>query len=389
MDFELPDELKMLKEMVRRFVDRELIPIERDTCIGQSLKPEYEQRLVERAKEIGIWMLEVPEEYGGQGMGALANVVVWEELSRTIALPARGDGLTGPSVRGVLYQLDEPLKEQYLYPLLRGDKRTCFAQTEPDAGSDPGSMRTTATFCGDHYVINGVKRFISRADKADFAQVMAVTDRDKGSRGGISCFLVDMDTPGVEVSAKYKTMMGDEPCEIVFDNVRVPTENRIGGEGEGFKIGQQWIGIGRLKHGARALGVAERCLEMGATYATQRKTFGRPLAERQAVQWMLVDTYTELQCARLMVYRTAWRHDRGEDVRHDSYMCKYYADEMAFQAADRCMQIHGGMGLSTELPIEKMWRQQRSYRITEGATEVMKAALARHVIRQYGSPAMR
>jgi acyl-CoA dehydrogenase len=383
MSFELPDEFKMLKETVRRFVDNELIPVERESCEGELLKPDYKQRFVERAKEIGIWMLDVPEEYGGQGMGALASVVVWEELSRTIAVPSRSEGLTGPSVRGILYQLAEPLKEKYLYPLLRSEKRSCFAQTEADAGSDPGSMRTIAIRDGDHYVIDGVKRFISGADKADFAQVMAATDREKGSHGGISCFLVDMDAPGVKVTAKYQTMMGDEPCEIVFDNVRIPAENRIGGEGEGFKIGQQWIGIGRLKHGARALGVAERCLELATSYAKQRKTFGQRLTDRQAIQWMLVDTYTDLQAARLMVYRTAWRHDRGEDARYDGYMCKYYADEMAFQAADRCMQIHGGMGLTTDLPIEKMWRQQRSYRITEGATEVMKAALARHVIREY------
>jgi acyl-CoA dehydrogenase len=385
MDFDLPNELQSLKQTVRRFVDRELIPVERESCDGgELLKPEYRQRFVAGAKEIGIWMLDVPTEYGGQGMGALASVVVWEELARTIAVPSRGEGLTGPSVRGVLYRVNERLKDKYLYPVLKGLKRSCFAQTEPEAGSDPGSMRTTAVNKGDHYVINGVKRFISGADKADFALVMAATDRDRGSRGGISCFLVDMDAPGVKVTAKFKTMMGDEPCEIVFDNVHIPADNRVGDEGEGFTIGQQWIGTGRLKHGARALGVAERCLELATRYATLRKTFGEPLANRQAVQWMLVDTYTELQAARLMVYRSAWRHDRGEDVRHDSYMYKYYADEMAFQAADRCMQIHGGMGLSTELPIEKMWRQQRSYRITEGATEVMKAALARHVIRQYG-----
>lgn len=384
MDFTLPEELRILKDTLRRFVNEELIPVERETCDGEELKPEWREKLEKRAKDIGIWMMEVPEEFGGMGLGLVPRVVVWEELARTIALPSRGESIMGPTVRAILYDLEGELREKYLMPVLRGEKRACFAQTEPDAGSDPGSMRTTAVRVDDHYIINGVKRFISGAHRADFAQVMAATDRNKGSRGGISCFLVDMDTPGVKITARYETMMGDRPSEIVFDNVRVPASHRVGGEGEGFKLGQQWIGMGRVKHGARALGVAERCLEMATSYAKQRVTFGRPLADRQAIQFMLVDSYTELQAARLMVYQAASKLDNGEDARVDAYMCKSVADEMAFRVADRCMQIHGGIGLTTDLPIEKMWRQQRSYRITEGATEVMKMVIARHVLKTYG-----
>lgn len=383
MDFQLPEELRMLKETLRRFVDSEMIPVERDTCTGDELKGEWREKFTKRAHELGIWGLEIPKEYGGLGLGVLARVVVWEELGRTIALPSRGETITGPNVRTILYQLEGALKEKYLLPVLRGEKRACFAQTEPDAGSDPGSMRTTAVRDGDFYVINGVKRFISHADKADFAQVMVATDKTKGSRGGISCFLVDMDTPGVTIGARYETMMGDRPCEIVFDNARVPAGNRVGEEGEGFKLGQQWIGLGRVKHGARALGVAERCLQMATSYAKQRVTFGKPLAERQAIQFMLVDSYVELNAARLMVYQAAGKMESGEDARVEGYVCKSYADEMAFRVADRCMQIHGGIGLTTDLPIEKFWRQQRSYRITEGATEVMKMVIARHVLRTY------
>ncbi|MEA2984539.1 MAG: hypothetical protein QOD94_793 [Alphaproteobacteria bacterium] len=383
MDFHLPEELRMLKETVRRFVDSELIPVERETCVGDELKPEWRDKFTKRAENLGIRGLEVPKEYGGLGLGVLARVVVWEELGRTIALPSRGETITGPNIRAILYELQGELKEKYLLPVLRGEKRACFAQTEPDAGSDPGSMRTTAVRDGEFYVINGVKRFISHADKADFAQVMAATDRAKGSRGGISCFLVDMDAPGVKISTRYETMMGDRPCEIVFDNVRVPATNRVGAEGEGFKLGQQWIGLGRVKHGARALGVAERCLEMATSYAKQRVTFGKPLADRQAIQFMLVDSYVELNAARLMVYQAASKMEAGEDARVEGYVCKSYADEMAFRVADRCMQIHGGIGLTTDLPIEKFWRQQRSYRITEGATEVMKMVIARHVLRTY------
>jgi acyl-CoA dehydrogenase len=287
-------------------------------------------------------------------------------------------------VRGILYTLSGEMKEKYLLPVLRGEKRTCFAQTEPDAGSDPGGMRTTAVRDGELYVINGVKRFITGAHKADFMQLMAATDRAKGSHGGISCFLVDMNTPGVKLTTSYQTMMGDRPWEIVLDNVRVPASNRVGEEGGGFGLAQKWLGAGRVKHGARALGVAERCLEMATAYAKQRSTFGRPLADRQGIQWKLADIFIELQAARLLVYKAATRLDKGEDAREDAYVCKYYADEMAFRAADQCMQIHGGIGLTTDLPIEKLWRQQRSYRITEGASEVMKMVIARHVLKAYG-----
>lgn len=383
MDFSLPEELALLKANLRRFVDRELIPFERQSCEGDELKPEWMDRWSKRAKDLGIWMMEAPEEYGGSGLGILPRVVVWEELARTIALPSRGESIMGPSVRAILYELEGELKEKYLMPVLRGEKRSCFAQTEADAGSDPGSMRTTAVRDGDAYVINGAKRFISHADQADFAQLMAATDRSKGSRGGISCFLVDMDLPGVRIGARYETMMGDRPCEIVFENVRVPATHRVGAEGDGFTFGQKWLGVGRIKHGARALGVAERCLELAASYAKQRVTFGKPLSDRQAIQFMLVDSYVELRAARLMVYDAACKADQGADARVDAYVSKSYADEMAFKVADRCMQIHGGIGLTTDLPIEKMWRQQRSYRITEGATEVMKMVIARHILKTY------
>lgn len=381
MDFQLPEELAMLARQMRRFVDEDMIPVERETCDGEELKPEWRAKFEARAKELGIWMMDVPEQYGGLGMGLMASVIVWEELARTIALPARGASITGPSVRAILYDLDDEMKEKYLHPVLRGEKKACFAQTEPDAGSDPGSMRTTAVRNGDHYVINGVKRFITGAGKADFIQLMAATDRSKGSHGGISCFLVDKDTPGVRLGAQYQTMMGDRPWEIIFEDARVPVRNRVGEEGEGFKLGQKWLGVGRVHHGARALGVAQRSLELATAYAKQRVTFGKPLAERQSIQFMLADIHIQLEAARLLVYKAASLIEQGVDARVEAFTCKYFADEMAFKAADDCMQIHGGIGLTTDLPIEKMWRQQRSYRITEGASEVMKMVIARHVLR--------
>ena len=384
MDYQLPEELRMLQETVRRFVDRELIPIENDSLDGPKLKADLQVDLEEKAKAIDLWLYDVPEQYGGQGLGLLARAVVWSELARIVALPTRNVNIFGPIVSPILYYLNDEQKQRYLYPVLEGKLRHCFAQTEPDAGGDPGGMRTTAVRKGDHYVINGMKRFITAAGDADFAQVIAATNREKGSRGGISAFLVDMDTPGVKLLRAQETMMHDRPWEIAFEDVRVPVENMIGAEGDGFKFAQNWISAGRIRHGARGIGVIERCLELGASYAQQRSTFGQKLAERQSVQWMLVDSYADLHMLKLMVHSAAAKHDAGEDIRYESYMVKYLGDTKSFEAADNCMQIHGGMGLTTDLPIERMWRDQRSFIITEGPTEILKMALARHVLRQYG-----
>jgi acyl-CoA dehydrogenase len=384
MDYELPEELRMLKETVRRFVDREIIPVEREAYEGHQLKPDYRERFEEGAKKIGLWMFDVPEEYGGLGMGLLARCVVWEEMGRTIAIPTRGGHIFGPVVSPILYYLNEEQKERYLVPTLRGELRGCFAQTEPDAGGDPGGMRTTAVRDGDHYVINGYKRFITSADKADFAQVQAATDREKGSRGGISTFLVDMETPGVELVRPQQTMMDDRPWEMSFQDVRVPVENRIGEEGEGFKFGQAWITAGRMRHAARGIGVAERCMELAGSYTNQRETFGQKLSARQAVQTMMVDTWMETKSLRLFVYNVAARFDAGEDIRYDSYMAKVKGDEHAFRSSDRCMQVHGGIGLTTDLPIEKLWRDSRSMVITEGPPEILRMVIARAFYREYG-----
>jgi acyl-CoA dehydrogenase len=384
MDFNLPEELRMLQDNLRRFVDTELIPIERETCDGSKLKPAMQEMLEAKAKGLGLWLFDVPEEYGGLGLGSLAKAVMWAEMARTIAIPSRDASIFGPRVSPVLYTLNDEQKERFLLPVVRGEKKSCFCQTEPEAGGDPGGMRTTAVRDGDHYVINGHKRFITSAGDADFAQVVTATDREKGSRGGLTSFLVDMDSPGITLLRQQDMMIADKPWEVLFENVRVPVANRIGEEGSGMAAAQKWLTEGRLRHGARGMGVITRCLELAASYAKQRKTFGAPLADRQAVQFMLVDMYQNLHQLRLMVYEAAWKLDQGETVRYDAYMCKYFGDEMSFQAADRCMQIHGGMGLTTDLPIEQFWRDQRSMIITEGPTEILKMALARHVLREYG-----
>ena len=383
MDFDLPEDLRLLKETVRKFVDRELIPIELEAMDGADLKPELRVRLEAKAKALGLWLLDVPQEHGGLGLGLLGMVVVWEELARTVALPPRGPGIFGPDVRPILFMLRPEQQEKYLSPVLRGEKRTAFAQTEPDAGADPGMIRTTAARVGDCYVINGSKRFISHAEGADFLQVVAATDRSKGSRGGLSMFLVDMDTPGVNITRKTEKMMGDVTYELAFDDVRVPAANLIGGEGEGMRLAQAWITAGRLYQACRGLGVAQRCIELAASYAQQRVTFGAPLSERQAVQFMIADSFMEHQLGQTYVYQTAWKADAGKLARHESYITKIFCTELGFHAADRCMQIHGGMGLALEMPIQKMWKDSRSFMITEGAVEVMRMVLAREIFRMH------
>lgn len=381
MDFELPEELRLLQSTVRAFVDNEIIPIEMNAMEGAELRPAIRDDLERKAKELGLWLLDVPEEYGGMGLSLLGMVVVWQELARTIALPPRGPGVFGPDVRPVLFTLTPEQKEKYLFPVLNGEKKTAFAQSEPDAGSDPGAIRTTAVREGDHYVINGYKRWITHARDADFFQLVAATDRSKGSRGGLSMFLVDSDSPGLHVTSPTTTMMGDVTYEIALDNVKVPVGNMIGEEGQGMGRAQAWITAGRLYQACRGLGVAQRCLELAASYARLRVTFGAPLAARQAIQFMIADGFTQHRLAQLLVLQTAARTDAGAAARHDSYMAKIVGTELGFHVADRCMQIHGGMGLASEMPIAKMWRDARSFMITEGPVEVMRMALSREVLK--------
>jgi acyl-CoA dehydrogenase len=379
----LTPEILAIKARARALVDEHLIPHELELSRNHKLPPAKKAELEQLARDAGLSLLDVPKEFGGQELGLTARVAVWEEFGRTSALPTRGPTILGPEVSPILYKLTGTLRDEVLLPVIRGEKRTSFAQTEPGAGSDPGGMQTSAVRDGDEYVINGRKIYIGFVDVADYIQLFAVTDPAKGSHGGISGFIVPVTAPGLRIVRQIETMMRDRPFELAFENVRVPVANRIGEEGQGFAFGQSWLTEGRIRHGARAIGVIERCLELAVARMTSRSTFGAPLASRQTLQWMLVDMQLQLNQLRLMVYTTAAAYDRGEDVRFDAYQCKYFGDESSFAAADRCMQVFGGLGLTTDTPIEAFWRDQRSMIITEGPTEVLKMALARDILKKY------
>jgi acyl-CoA dehydrogenase len=343
----------------------------------------YLRPLQKKAKSIGLWLLDIPKEYGGADLDLLTRCVISEELGRTVVIPYRINEVFGPDVRPPLLYCKGEQKEKYLHPVLNGEKRMCFALTEPDAGSDPAAMQTRAVRDGDDFIISGTKRFISGAGYSQFAQVWALTDPEKRARGGITSFLVDLDTPGVNLTRQQPTMMGDSPWEIVFENVRVPVANVLGEVGGGFAMTQEWLTDGRVRcHGAQSVGMAQRALEMMMDYSQDRITFGKPLSERQIIQFMISDSAMEIHAARLMVHECAWRYDRGENVRDTSYMVKITCTEMASRVVDRAIQVFGGMGLTKELPLEWMYRQLRSIRITEGATEVLRWRLARNLLKK-------
>src|SRR3984893_8355343 len=251
MNFELPAELRLLKEQVRRFVDAEMIPVEIRSRVGDGMDPAIKASLEEKAKALGLAGYDVPVEYGGQGLGLLAKAVVWSELGRTIALPPRAVEIFGPNISPLLYLMNAEQKERYLEPTLRGELRWCFAQTEPEAGGDPARIRTSAVRDGDHYVINGHKRFITGGGNAHYAQGIAVTDRAKGAHGVISTFVVDMRAGGVTRLREQKLVIDDRPWELLFENVRVPARDMIGNEGDGFRLAQTWLSIGRIRHTPR------------------------------------------------------------------------------------------------------------------------------------------
>ncbi|MEV0392389.1 acyl-CoA dehydrogenase family protein [Polymorphospora rubra] len=382
MDFALSDDERAIRDTAREFVTREVMPLEpellrRERANLPGLEPGQLRELQLRARKFGFWGLDTPDEYGGMGLPAVTQSLIWTEVGRTF-VPFRFGG----EADNILFHADDGQKREYLLPTIEGERRSCFAITEPGAGSDAANIRLTARRDGDDWILDGEKTFITGGNEADFAIVIAVTDRDRDvRRGGSTAFLVDRDMGWR--SEFIQTMGEGGPASLIFENVRVPARNVLGEIGQGFALAMQWIGKGRYVIPSHALGIAERALAMAIDHANTRHTFGRPIGENQAIGWMLADSETELEAARWLVLRAAWTVDAGLDPRHASSMAKLYGAGMVNRVVDRVMQVHGGMGYTRELPIERWYRQVRLLRIFEGTDEMQRLIISRDLLRGY------
>jgi alkylation response protein AidB-like acyl-CoA dehydrogenase len=383
MDLHLTDEEKSIRDWVRTFVTREVMPLEptvleRERRNERGLRSEELKALQDKAKAAGFFGVQTPEEYGGMGLGAVMTALTEVELGRSF-VPFRFAG----DADNILYEADDEQKSSYLLPTISGERKSCFAITEPGAGSDARSIRTSAVREGDEWVINGEKTFITGGNEADFCMVFAVTDKEKGASGGVTCFLVDRDRGWK--SEPIDTMGEWGPASLVFQDVRVPHSAILGEEGRGFELAMRWIGRGRYLLPARALGACERLVEIAMEHARNRVTFGQPIAERQAIQWMLADSAVEIEALRWLVLSAAWQIDNGMDSRHAQSMAKLYGGVKANEIVDRVLQIHGGMGYTRELPVERWYRELRLLRIYEGTDEIQRRTIARNLLAGHAS----
>ena len=382
MDFALSDTERAIRDTARDFITREVMPLEqellrRERAHRPGLEHSELRELQLKARKFGFWGLATPEEYGGMDLPAVTQSLIWTELGRSF-VPFRFGG----EADNILFHANDEQKREYLVPTIEGDRRSCFAITEPGAGSDAANIKLSARRDGDDWILNGEKTFITGGHDADFAIVIAVTDREKGARhGGATAFLVDR---SMGWRSEFIQTMGEGgPASLVFDDVRVPGRNILGEPGQGFSLGMEWIGKGRYIIPSHAVGIAERVLQMAIDHANTRETFGAPIATNQAIQWMIADSETELEAARWLILRSAWTVDQGLDPRHASSMGKLYGAGMVNRVVDRALQIHGGMGYTRELPIERWYRQVRLYRIFEGTDEMQRLIISRDLLRGY------
>ncbi|MEV4631541.1 acyl-CoA dehydrogenase family protein [Micromonospora sp. NPDC049523] len=382
MDFSLSDEERAIRDTARDFITREVVPLEAEVLRRERAhRPGIDRgelrELQLKAKKFGFWGLATPQEYGGMDLPAVTQSLIWTEIGRSF-VPFRFGG----EADNILFHANDEQKHEYLVPTIEGERLSCFAITEPGAGSDAANIKLSARRDGDDWILNGEKTFITGGNDADFAIVVAVTDREKGVRdGGSTAFLVDR---SMGWRSEFIQTMGEGgPAALVFDDVRVPGRNILGELGQGFALGMQWIGKGRYTIPSHAVGIAERALRMAIEHANTRETFGTPIATNQAIQWMIADSETELEAARWLILRAAWTVDQGLDPRHASSMAKLYGAGMVNRVVDRVLQIHGGMGYTRELPIERWYRQVRLYRIFEGTDEMQRLIIARDLLRGY------
>ena len=394
IDFEIPDDAKALRERVRQWVHDECIPAEKRLIDGEDYKTVLNE-LRQKARGQGLWCPFIPKEYGGMGLGPLANALVQMELGESYlgALSMNTQGPDDATMLTILQNGTEYQKERFLKPLLNGEKRVCYSMTEKAAGSDATGMQTRAEKKGnDTYVLNGEKWFSSAASVADLALVMAMTDPDAPRHQRYSTFIVELPNPGYNIKRNIPTMalegplshiMGGGHAEIEIKDLEVPAENLLGGEGNGFNMGQHRLAYGRLRHGMHNIALAQRALDMAAERVTSRETFGKPLAERQAVQFMLAECATQLYISRLMLLHIAYKAEKGLDLRQENGIAKVYLANMVHHVVDTAIQLHGSLGYSLDTPLARWYTHIRSQRLVDGPDEVHRWTTGRNVIKAF------
>ena len=383
MDLELSEEQKLITATVRKFVRNEIVPLEADLDPdGSELNPDDHERLVAQVKQMGFYGLDIPPEYGGPDVDLVTRTFMAIEMAQHRAgLYTPCYGVFGGAGLAQLFEANEDQKQRYLFPTLRGEKHGFFGLTEPSGGSDPArAIATTAVKDGDDWVINGGKIFISGADKADFGIVFARTDASKG-RGGITCFIVETDMPGFHVRRVVHTLRSTSyATELQFEDLRVPAANILGEVDKGFGIANDRLSRQRIPYAAGCIGVAVKAQEMAIAYANQRETFGDKLASRQAIQWMIVDNEIDIRTSTWLTLAAAHKANRGESYRTEAAMAKLVASEAGGRVVDRSMQIHGGYGMTKDLPLERWYREIRIRRVGEGPSEVQRLIMARDLL---------
>ncbi len=386
MDFALTEEQQLIVKTTRDFVERELYPHEREVEDTGALRPELERELKAKAIEAGLYAANMPVDVGGAGLDTVAWVLYEKELGRT-SYALHFSCVGRPS--NILLACTGEQRERYLLPTVRGERVECLAMTEPGAGSDLRGMRTTAVARDGDYLINGTKHFISHADHADYVILFAVTGEEtsaRGKRARITAFLIDRGHPGFEIRPGYKNVShrGYTNSILEFTDCRVPRSAILGEEHRGFEVANAWLGATRLQVAATCLGRAERALELALRWAADRVQFGQPIGKFQGVSFKLADMALELRAAELLTLNAAWRHDRGIAADADMAMAKLKATETLAMVADEALQIHGGIGLMSDLPLERIWRDARIERIWEGTSEIQRHIISRALLRPLG-----
>jgi acyl-CoA dehydrogenase len=372
-----------LLDTIRRFVSERLRPIEAQVAEDDKLPDD----IVAEMKALGLFGLTIPEEYGGLDLSSEDECLAIIEMGRVSPAFRSAFGTNvGIGSQGLVMFGTDAQKARYLPGIATGEIVTSFCLTEPEAGSDSGSVQTRAVRDGDHYVINGTKRYITNAAKAGLYTVMARTDPEKKGGSGVSAILVERNTPGITVGKSEKKMgqQGAHIHDVIFEDVRVPVENRLAGEGEGFKVAMQVLDRGRLHVAALCIGMAERLIADSVAYAQERRQFGQPIASFQLIQGMIADSKTEAMAARALLLDSARKRDGGEPVILEAAASKYYCSEMVGRVADRAVQIFGGAGYVADHGIERCYRDVRIFRIYEGTSQVQQVIIARETMKNGG-----